>query len=126
MVKHKSRTVHLSVDKHCNKSNQAITFTLHNKLLVIDLCSSCELHHMYTYFKMIDIIQVPIILVMGMTVTCLEPRLVETLTGKQEDLCSIYPLCADYGPGKHEILEDCTKYIECEEQPDGFYTRVRV
>ena len=72
---------------------------------------------------MIDIIQAPIILVMGMTVTCSGPRLVKSLTGEQEDLCSIYPLCADYGPGKHEVLEDCTKYIECEEQPDGFYTQ---
>ena len=36
-------------------------------------------------------------------------------------MCSIYPLCANYGEGKHEILEDCTKYIECEKQQNGFY-----
>ena len=39
-LKVKSKTVNLSVDKHCNTSNQAITFTLYNKLLVIDFAVS--------------------------------------------------------------------------------------
>ena len=47
-----------------------------------------------------------------------EPILVNTLYGEQEDTCNIYPLCKDYGPGYHEILEDCRRYFECERQDD--------
>ena len=50
-----------------------------------------------------------------------EPLLVSTITGEQEDTCSIYPLCSDYGQGKHQILEDCQQFIECELQDDGTY-----
>ena len=48
-----------------------------------------------------------------------EPILVNTVTGDQDDLCSIYPPCADYGEGSHQILENCQKYFECERGDDG-------
>ena len=52
-----------------------------------------------------------------------EPLLVSTITGEHEDTCSIYPVCSDYGQGKHQILEDCRRYFECERQADGTYTQ---
>ena len=60
---------------------------------------------------------------MVMTMTRAEPHLVSTLTGEQVDTCSIYPRCAEYGPGSHEILEDCHRYFECDLQDDGTYTQ---
>ena len=45
--------------------------------------------------------------------------MVNTVTGAQDDLCSIYPPCADYGEGSHQILENCQKYFECERGEDG-------
>ena len=42
---------------------------------------------------------------MMVSMTLCEPVLVNTLTGEQEDTCNIYPLCEEYGPGLHEILE---------------------
>ena len=68
------------------------------------------------------IIQITWSLVIVMTgLSCSEPLLVETLTGEQEDLCSIYPRCQDHGPGTHEIQEDCQRYFECELLGDGTY-----
>lgn len=29
-------------------------------------------------------------------------------------MCGIYPSCSQYGPGQWQILEDCSRYIECE------------
>ena len=55
---------------------------------------------------------------MMVSMTFSEPILVNTLTGDQEDTCNIYPLCEEYGPGLHEILEDCSRYFECDQQDD--------
>ena len=49
--------------------------------------------------------------------------LVSSFSGEQEDTCSIYPICTEYGEGSHEILEDCRRYIECERGDDGQYTQ---
>ena len=57
-------------------------------------------------------------LMMMVAMTLCDPILVNTLTGDQVDNCSIYPLCEEYGPGKHEILEDCRRYFECDRQDD--------
>ena len=62
-------------------------------------------------------------LMMVVTMTRSEPLLVSTLTGEQEDTCSIYPVCSDYGQGKHQILEDCRRYFECERQAYGTFTQ---
>ena len=62
-------------------------------------------------------------LMMVVTITRSEPLLVSSLTGEQEDTCSIYPVCSDYGQGKHQILEDCRRYFECERQADGTFTQ---
>lgn len=43
-------------------------------------------------------------LMMLVAMTSSEPILVGTITGEQEDTCSLYPLCSDYGQGKHQIL----------------------
>ena len=52
----------------------------------------------------------------------LEPLLVSVLTGNlDQNLCSVYPPCADYGEGSHEILEDCRRYIQCELLDDGSF-----
>ena len=60
---------------------------------------------------------------MMVALTISEPLLVSTITGEQEDTCSIYPLCSDYGQGKHQILEDCRRYFECDRLDDGTYTQ---
>ena len=53
-----------------------------------------------------------------------EPLLLKTLIGAQEDSCSIYPQCSEeYGEGKHEILEDCQRFFECDRHEDGTYTQ---
>ena len=53
-----------------------------------------------------------------------DPYLVSTMTGNQDpDLCSVYPPCADYGEGSHEILEDCRRYIQCELNVDGSFNQ---
>ena len=62
-------------------------------------------------------------LMMMVTMSSAEPLLVGSLTGEQEDTCSIYPVCSDYGQGKHQILEDCRRYFECERQADGTFTQ---
>ena len=62
--------------------------------------------------------------IMLVSLTHTEPRLVSNLTGDQEDTCSVYPRCSEeYGPGKHEILEDCQRFFECEINVDGTYTQ---
>ena len=62
---------------------------------------------------------------MLVTMTHCEPHLINTLVGDQEDTCSVYPRCSadEYGPGKHEILEDCQKFFECDLNTDGSYTQ---
>ena len=45
----------------------------------------------------------------------------ETITGEYEDLCSLYPTCRVFGPGIHQILEDCNRYFECILQDDDTY-----
>ncbi len=55
---------------------------------------------------------------MMVSMTLCDPILVNTLTGEQEDTCNIYPLCEEYGPGLHEILENCQRYFECVLQDD--------
>ena len=55
---------------------------------------------------------------MMVSMTICEPILVNVLTGAQEDNCSIYPLCEEYGQGMHEILEDCHHFFECDQQDD--------
>ena len=32
-----------------------------------------------------------------------------------------YPRCEDQGPGTHQILEDCERFLQCELQDDGSY-----
>ena len=32
-----------------------------------------------------------------------------------------YPRCEDQGPGTHQILEDCKRFLQCELQDDGSY-----
>ena len=69
-------------------------------------------------------IQVILHLMKMVSMTHCEPILVSTLTGDQEDTCSVYPLCSeDYGEGRHEILEDCQKFFECKINVDGTYTQ---
>ena len=44
-------------------------------------------------------------MMMLVAMTISEPILVSSITGDQEDTCSIYPVCSDYGQGKHQILD---------------------
>ena len=62
-----------------------------------------------------------ILMVLVSVVTVTEPILVNTVTGEQDDLCSIYPSCSNYGAGTHQILENCRKYFECERREDGSF-----
>ena len=50
-----------------------------------------------------------------------DPILVDTIDGDHEDLCSLYPTCREYGPGTHQILEDCNRYFECILKDDNTY-----
>ena len=73
------------------------------------------------FYKMIHFI-FPLMMMVAMASS--EPIMVSSLTGEQEDTCSIYPLCSsDYGQGKHQILEDCRRFFECKRQADGTYTQ---
>ena len=76
------------------------------------------------FTKMIMPTKVILHLMMMVTMTHAEPHLISILTGDQEDTCSLYPRCSEeYGPGKHEILEDCQKFFECEINVDRTYTQ---
>ena len=50
-----------------------------------------------------------------------DPILVDTIDGDHEDLCSLYPTCREYGPGLHQVLEDCSRYFECILKDDETY-----
>ena len=83
------------------------------------MCFTCL--HSFTKITMSLFILFPLMLV---SMTHCEPHLINTLAGDQEDNCSVYPRCSEeYGPGKHEILEDCQKFFECEIDVDGSYTQ---
>ena len=64
-----------------------------------------------------------ILMILVSVVTMTEPILVNTVTGDQDDLCSIYPSCSNYGDGTHQILENCQKYFECERREDGSFVQ---
>ena len=85
---------------------------LHELQLLIPLYQ----HNSFTKITMSLLIIFPLMMMVPMTLC--EPTLVNTLTGDQEDKCSVYPLCKEYGKGSYEILEDCQRYFECDQQDD--------
>ena len=74
--------------------------------------------------SIIHLICVIFVLMRVVTLASSEPQLVSfSSRDREEDLCSIFPRCQEYGPGTHQVLEDCQLFFECDLQEDGHYNQ---